>query len=407
MDTQFSPQSVNVGVIHPGKMGASIALALIKNGHKVFFALDERSEATKNRALPLEAVDLGSIENLCKNVEVIISICMGSGVLPNIEKVRESGFKGTYVDANHIEEDFFESKIQGMLSRFDISYVEAAIYGWPYPHENDPHGERTIYLSGEDASFTASLLDGEIFSTIVTELLSAKQTKKQREKQDRKNNKQMINHGNGIVEFENVINIDDDFIDSWMERLKLSEPDDYYLDEDGFYVNRGGYKFPKETIDESPKRFLKLLTEDSTEEEKLFVEKIDNAMFECIHAYIGEFPEAKDCLRWRSDGHIAYYPEGAGMGPHHDNAIGGASENENPLFNVVSGSLILSDRCTGGDLGFKNLGGKLFEPKKGSAIFYPSSYMGTHFVNNVTSGARVSFLEFFGHGAKVGQTRNI
>lgn len=407
MDTQFSPQSVNVGVLHPGKMGASIALALAANGHKVFFALDGRSAETIERAKNVEnSVNVSTIENMVKNVDVIFSICMGSGVLPNIEQVRESGFRGVYVDCNHIQEDSFENKIEGMLARFDIFYVESAIYGWPYPHENDPYGERTIYFSGEEAEKVASLIDGKIFSAVVTENISAKQTKKNREISDRKSNKKMIKHGYGIVEFQDVVDIDDVFVDSWMERLKNNEPDDYRLDEDGFYVNRGGYKFPKETIDESPKRFLNLLPSDVSQEDKSFVEKLDQAMFECIHAYIGEFPEAKDCLRWRSDSHIAYYPVGAGMGFHHDNAIGGASENENPLFNVVSGSLILSDRCSGGGLGFKTVEG-LIEPKKGSAIFYPSSFMGTHMVGPVTEGVRISYLEFFGHGSRVGQTRNI
>ena len=94
------------------------------------------------------------------------------------------------------------------------------------------------------------------------------------------------------------------------------------------------------------------------------------------------------------------------MGLHHDNAIGGASANENPLFNVVSGSLILWDKCEGGALEFRFIKNKI-KPKAGSAVFYPSSFMGSHAVEKIRMGLRISYLEFFGHGTRPGQVKRL
>ena len=45
---------------------------------------------------------------------------------------------------------------------------------------------------------------------------------------------------NGIVEFREAIDIDDEFLFGWLERRRENEPDDYTIDEDGNYINRGG-----------------------------------------------------------------------------------------------------------------------------------------------------------------------
>ena len=91
---------------------------------------------------------------------------------------------------------------------------------------------------------------------------------------------------------------------------------------------------------------------------------------------------------------------------HHDCAIGSSAENENSAFNVISASLIISDRCDGGELGLKFIN-KSFKPVKGTAVLYPSGFTGAHYVEPVTRGQRISYLEFFGHGTKLGQTIRI
>lgn len=397
--------TLKVGILHPGKMGSSLALAAQRNNNIVYWASDSRSVETRSRAEAIGMIEFKSITEVAKECDVIISICMGGGVVPNASAVIASGFKGIYVDANHIGDRSHEQHLKRMIEDAGISYIDSAIYGWPYPHESDPYGERTIYLSGEKAEVVKSILHGDIFDCVVTEE-SSKEIKRKREIEDRQDCAPHIDHGYGIVEFPNIINIDDSFIDEYMKRRDAVEPIDYYIDDDGFYINRGGYKFTKEQVDEAPRRYLNLTPDGCPQEDIDFHREIEIAISKCINAYRGIYPEVQDCVRWRTDAHLAAYGPGGGMGMHHDNAIGGASENENPIFNVLSLSMIVSDRCTGGNLVMKYIN-KSFPPRKGTVIIYPSGFLGSHAVEKVESGLRISYLEFFGQGSISGQAKPI
>jgi hypothetical protein len=60
-------------------------------------------------------------------------------------------------------------------------------------------------------------------------------------------------------------------------------------------------------------------------------------------------------------------------------------------------SIILNDTFTGGEMNFK-LWDINVSPKAGSALLYPSNYIGAHEVSEVTSGVRWVFLGFLYHG---------
>ena len=66
---------------------------------------------------------------------------------------------------------------------------------------------------------------------------------------------QVVHHG-GIVEFPDVFNVDPDVLDNWMSLRRECEPSDYTINDDGNYVNRGGYTFTPEQIESTPTRFL-------------------------------------------------------------------------------------------------------------------------------------------------------
>ncbi len=397
--------SYRVGILNTGKMGTSLGIAAQRNGHDVFWASSGRSDTSKNLAIENGFTDLVTIEKMSLECDIIISICMGSGVMPNALAVASSGFNGIYVDANHIGDASHENHLKSIIENAGIIYIDSAIYGWPYPHESDPNGERTMYLFGDSADVVKSVIDGDIFSCIIADI-SSKEIKRQREISDRSDCAPHINHGYGVVEFPGIIQIDDLFIDEYMKRREEAEPQDYTIDSEGFYVNRGGYRFTKENIDEAPRRYLNLTPSGCPNEDIDFHKKIEDAISKCINAYRGIYPEVYDCVRWRTDAHIAAYPRGAGMGMHHDNSIGANGKNENPIFNVLSLSMILSDRCTGGELVLKYIN-KEFPPKKGSVIIYPAGFLGSHAVNKVESGLRISYLEFFGQGTTSGQTKPI
>jgi hypothetical protein len=62
-------------------------------------------------------------------------------------------------------------------------------------------------------------------------------------------------------------------------------------------------------------------------------------------------------------------------------------------------SIILNDTFIGGEMNFK-LWDISVSPKAGSALLYPSNYIGAHEVLEVTSGVRWVFLAFLFHGDK-------
>jgi hypothetical protein len=210
---------------------------------------------------------------------------------------------------------------------------------------------------------------------------------------------------NGIIAFDSCLEIDQEFLLEWVERRRENEPDDYAVDEDGNYINRGGYKFTPEQYRSAPGRFLNLLPEDVTQEDKEFVESLDAAIYDCLLEYIKIFPEVASSIWWRSPGHVATYKDGQHMGSHHDNGVeytpGTTPENEHAIHNVITGSVILNRDYAGGHLSFAN-GGISVRPRAGSVIFYPSNYIGAHAVEPVTEGIRYSYLQFFGQGTPLG-----
>ena len=209
-----------------------------------------------------------------------------------------------------------------------------------------------------------------------------------------------IHHGFGIIEFPDAIEIDPDFIEAWVIRRREQEPSDYTPVGDGTYMNRGGYIFTEEQVNASPGRLLQLRV-NATEEDEAFAQLLEKTMGECVTEYFNFFPEASKSIWWRAVPHVATYLSGGYMGYHHDNLVGAGSESERAIYSVLTGSLILKDQCQGGELGFKYID-KHFKPVVGSAFVYPAGFLGTHEVQPVTAGERMSYLEFFGHGTVLG-----
>ena len=206
---------------------------------------------------------------------------------------------------------------------------------------------------------------------------------------------------NGIVIFQDVIEIDQDFLNEWVNRRRETEPEDFTINDDGNYVNRGGYIFTPEQYQSAPGRILNLYPEGVTNEDKNFVEMLDNALYECLLAYIGIFPEVAPSVWWRSPGHVATYKDGQHMGSHHDNGVeyvpGTTPDVEQAIHNVITGSICLNDDYTGGELQFSNNDASMCPPA-GTVVMYPSNYIGAHSVLPVDEGNRYSYLQFFGQG---------
>ena len=87
----------------------------------------------------------------------------------------------------------------------------------------------------------------------------------------------IINHNFGIVEFENVINIDQNFLFDYINYLKSINPYPFdFFEENGqtYAINKTGFKFNIEDIKSAPNRYnILFLQQDSAYKE--FINKID------------------------------------------------------------------------------------------------------------------------------------
>jgi 3-hydroxyisobutyrate dehydrogenase-like beta-hydroxyacid dehydrogenase len=179
MDTQFSPQLVKIGIVHPGRMGSTLAYALKRSGHEVYWVSEGRSEQTKERAAEFGLVDLKNLEALLTECNVVISIINGGWCQEFAEHVSRRGYDGIFVDANGLWGESAEQLFAHIFSESGIDYVEAGLYGWPYPGREGFTDEHTMYLSGEKAGFIASLFSDGYWDIQLCET-SAKEVKRLR-----------------------------------------------------------------------------------------------------------------------------------------------------------------------------------------------------------------------------------
>jgi hypothetical protein len=87
----------NVGLLYPGDMGAAVGNAV---RGEVLWASDGRSEATRGRAAAF--TDVGSVSELVRAGDVILSICPPAIAEEVAEAVFVEGFDGVFVEANAI-----------------------------------------------------------------------------------------------------------------------------------------------------------------------------------------------------------------------------------------------------------------------------------------------------------------
>lgn len=147
-----------VGILSPGDMGQAIAAVLIQHGLRVVTALDERSERTRQLAVEAKIEDLGSLDRLVAESDVLLSVLVPSAATQTAEKValaiRDLGKNLLYVDCNAIAPDKAKT-IEQIIQAAGGQFVDAAIIG---PPPRVPNRTR-IYASGVRANELEQLRD--------------------------------------------------------------------------------------------------------------------------------------------------------------------------------------------------------------------------------------------------------
>jgi 3-hydroxyisobutyrate dehydrogenase-like beta-hydroxyacid dehydrogenase len=140
-----------IGILHPGQMGISIAAAAQRAGHRVRYASEGRSPATRARAREHNLDDAGSLGELSRHCSVIVSICPPHAAESVADQVRAAGFSGLYLDANAIAPER-ALRIGEKMERGGIDFVDGGIVGGPAWQPN----ETWLYLSGRAADRIAA-----------------------------------------------------------------------------------------------------------------------------------------------------------------------------------------------------------------------------------------------------------
>jgi 3-hydroxyisobutyrate dehydrogenase-like beta-hydroxyacid dehydrogenase len=140
-----------IGILHPGEMGISIAASAINSGHQMYWVSEGRSDKTRARAERYNLKEIASLPEFCQTCEAIISICPPHAAEEVAQSVSEAGFRGFYLDANAISPQR-AIKIGKMLETNGIHFVDGGIIGGPAWTPK----ETWLYLSGEGATEIAS-----------------------------------------------------------------------------------------------------------------------------------------------------------------------------------------------------------------------------------------------------------
>ncbi len=153
-----------VALLHPGSMGSTIGAALVSTGHTVRWSGVDRSQASHDRADRAGLVDAGSLGELLRGVDTVLSVCPPDAAIMVARQVSESGGVGRYIDANAIAPDTAR-QVADIVTAAGATYVDGGIIG-PPAHSA---GTTRLYLSGDDAELAARAFEGSLVEAIATD----------------------------------------------------------------------------------------------------------------------------------------------------------------------------------------------------------------------------------------------
>jgi 3-hydroxyisobutyrate dehydrogenase-like beta-hydroxyacid dehydrogenase len=142
----------NVGILHPGDMGISVAATIQNSGHSVYWASEGRSAQTRARSEQQGLIDACSLARLCETCTVIVSVCPPASAEDVAASVLANGFQGLYLDANAISPQRAQ-RIAQAVAGAGATFIDGGIIGGPAWKPNSTR----LYLSGGAAETAAAL----------------------------------------------------------------------------------------------------------------------------------------------------------------------------------------------------------------------------------------------------------
>ncbi|MDQ0578909.1 NAD(P)-dependent oxidoreductase [Streptomyces rishiriensis] len=153
----------DVGILHPGAMGARVAAQAVAAGAVVRWLPQGRSAASRERAAEYGLLSAANIRELAATCEIVLSVCPPAAALDVAGQVAAAGFHGVYVDANAVSPERM-ADISGVFEGGAVTVVDGGITG-PPPREA---GRTRLYLSGDDTAVAQvfALFDGTALTPV-------------------------------------------------------------------------------------------------------------------------------------------------------------------------------------------------------------------------------------------------
>jgi 3-hydroxyisobutyrate dehydrogenase-like beta-hydroxyacid dehydrogenase len=156
-----------LGVLHPGEMGAALGSVLRKAGTVVLWASSSRSADTARRAEMADLRDAGSVDELSRRSDMILSVCPPHAALEVARSV--AGFEGIFVDLNAVSPATARA-VGAVIESGGGRYADGGIIG---PPPRSP-GTTRLYVSGAWAQDAADVFAGTVVDArVVSDRLGA------------------------------------------------------------------------------------------------------------------------------------------------------------------------------------------------------------------------------------------
>ncbi|MFH8800724.1 DUF1932 domain-containing protein [Streptomyces sp. NPDC017936] len=159
----------DVGILHPGAMGAAVAAQAVAAGARVWWLPEGRSAASRRRAAERGLRSAADLAELAARCDTVLSVCPPAAALDVAAQVAAAGFEGLYVDANAVSPRHM-ADLAPLFDGSGATVVDGGITG-PPPRTA---GTTRLYLSGdaratarvaalfEGTALTAVALDGPV-----------------------------------------------------------------------------------------------------------------------------------------------------------------------------------------------------------------------------------------------------